>query len=170
MAIEPLMDEARKSLLLDCSSRFDQSGNLLLIDMHVREEIAYESLKRVEISIRDISGKELFRAMNNRSSKCAPIPPNAFGIYPVGEKKNPSLKDVKSAGMEAAIPVRSKYGNLAKGCMTSWNNGILNIYWQVHPVGWQCPDGRGYIFVKIVPRNKTRPFWRCCGFLLLHRH
>jgi len=166
MDIQPLMEAANRSLLLGCSSRFDSSRHLLSIDMSVKEKVAYESLKRVEISVRSSEGKEYFRAMNNRMSHPAPIPPNAFGLFPVGEKKKLSLKDIKSAGMEAAITVKNRYGYLIDGCKTTYDKGILAIHWKIHSEGWQFPDGKGYIFVKIVPkREKDAPWMNCASFV-----
>ena len=149
------------SPLRTCSSSL--SRHIVSIDLSVGEKIPYESLKRVEISIRNSEGAEFFRAMINRSSQCAPVPPSAFGVYPVGEKETPKLKDVKSAGQQARIPVKSKYSHLVSGCGTSWGRGVLFIHWQIRPVKWPCPDGRGYVFVKIVPMNGRQTSWIKCG-------
>jgi len=158
-----LMDKGKAPdpLLLNGSSTF--SRHVLSVDTFVAEPVPYESLKRVEISIRNAEGREFFRAMVNRSPRCAPIPPNAFGIYPVGEKEKLKLKDVKSAGMEARVPVKTKYGALVKGCTASWGDGILKIHWQIDPLGWELPDGKGYIFVKIVSAAVKNARWNPYG-------
>jgi hypothetical protein len=93
----------------------------------------------------------------------APIPPNAFGVYLVGEKEKLSDNVIIDAGHEAATLVKTKYGNLVYGCKTSWSKGILDIHWKVHPVDWKCPDGRGNIFVKIVPKGNKDTVWISCG-------
>ncbi len=152
-----------KSLLLTCHTGWKTSHNILSVGMAIREIVPYESLKRVEISIRNKSDREFFRAMNNRMSHPAPIPPNAFGVYPVDGKKRFTDKDILDVGHEAATLVKTKYGNLAYGCKTSWSSGILKIHWKIHPVGWKCPDGRGNIFVKIVPKGEKDADWIPCG-------
>ena len=153
-------ETASQSLLLTCFSRV--LHQILSIDMSVKETASYNSLKRVEISIRTPEGKEFFRAMVNRSSSCAPIPPNAFGVFPVGEKENPSLKDIKSAGHEARIPLQTQYGSLAPGCKTFWNEGTLDIHWQIHVAKW--PTGnQGFIYVKIIPKHGKPTSWIRCG-------
>ena len=157
--------QKQADFLVSCHGRMDPARNVITLDLSVKEKEVYESLKRVEISIRSVNGKEFLRAMNNRMSQCAPIPPNAFGLYPVGEKKELSQEEIKDAGMGAAIPAKSRYGNLVKGCRTIWNDGILKVHWLIHPVGWVCPDGQCYVFVKIVNRLGEDSGWApCCQF------
>jgi hypothetical protein len=155
---------------LSCSAKFDKSKDVLTIDMRVREEEAYESLRRVDISIRNAQGKEFFRAMNNRMNHPDPVPPNAFGVYPVEKKKIFTDRDIMDAGHEAAIPVKSQYGYLLKGCKTFWNKGILNIHWKIHPIDWECLDGRGNIFAKIVPKRGKDTVWILCGNFACSEH
>ena len=153
----------KESLLLSCDSTLDPSKNILTVDMEIKEKEAYASLKRVEISMRDSQAKEYFRAMNNRMPYPAPFPPNVFGVYPVGEKDTLTDQDIKGAGHEAAIPVQSKYGNLVKGCHTSWEKGILTVHWQIHPVNWKFSDGMGVVMAKIVPADVKNAAWISCG-------
>jgi len=159
-----------KPLLLSCDSKIDKSDNILTIDMKIKEKEAYGSLKCIEISIRNSEGKEYFRAMNNRMSHPAPIPPNAFGIYPVGEKERLSLRDVKSAGMEAAIPVKGRYGYLLLGCNTHWKNGVVTIHWQIVPEHWNCLDGNCSIYVKIITAKKDDATWQKCSTFAYPHH
>ena len=153
----------KEHLLLSCNSTFNSSKNMLTIDMNIKEKEAYESLKRVEISISDNKGKEYFRAMNNRMSYPAPIPPNAFGVYPIGEKEQLSDKDILDAGHKAVELMKTKYGYLVKGCHTSWANGILTLHWQIHPYDWNFSNGKGAVLVNIVPKGAKNSTWISCG-------
>ena len=159
-----------KSLLLSCQAGWKKHHTILSVVTVVRESVPYENLKRVEISIRSSRGREFFRAMNNRSSKCASIPPNAFGVYPVGEKERLTDRDIKDAGHEAATPVKTKYGNLVKGCKTVWHQGLLRIKWLISPKGWGTPDQSVIIFVKIVPAHKKDAVWISCGHFCYPMH
>jgi hypothetical protein len=144
-------------LLLSCRVT---EGMPIVIDMKVREDEAYESLRRVEVSIRDKSGKVYFRAMNNRASHPDPVPPNAFGIY-LQDKKGGGWS-VKSAGHEAQTQINTAYGYLAKGCHTVWRNGILELHWEImfdkKKTGRKKPDA----YIRIVTAEKTATPWILC--------
>jgi hypothetical protein len=155
---------------LSCSAKFDKSKDVLTIDMRVQEKEAYESLKRVEVSIHNAQGKEFFRAMNNRMDHPAPVPPNAFGLYPVGEKEIMTDRDIKDAGHEAAIPVKSQYGYLLDGCKTHWKKGIVTIHWLIVPEHWNCPDGGCTVYVKIVTAQGNDAPWQKCSTFVYPRH
>ena len=153
-----LKKESQNSLLKSCASYFDSSKNILSIDMKAIEKEPYESLKRVEISIRNKDNKEFFRAMNNRMNHPAPIPPNDFGVYLANKK----LSDIKSVGQEANIPIKTKYAFLLPGSKTSTNNGILEIHWEIKMLNRNYSDGNIHIFVKIVPKEKKDTTWISC--------
>lgn len=133
------------------------------MDMSIAETEPYESLNRVEISLRDKNGKEFFRAMNNRMDHPAPIPPNAFGVYAVGSKKIWTDSDIVDAGHEASTLVKGKYGNLVDGCKTSTAQGILKIHWIVKVSNGALLSDKVFPFVKVVPRGENDAPWNFCA-------
>ena len=163
--IQSRFKEKDNPLLLQCSFRVDRVSRIIFMNMSIAETEPYESLNRVEISLRDKNGKEFFRAMNNRMGHPAPVPPNAFGVYPVGSKKILTDSDIVDAGHEAATLIKGKYGNLVEGCKTSTAQGILKIHWVVKVSNGALLNDKIFPFVKVVPPGcKRRPLL----FLLLN--
>jgi hypothetical protein len=135
-------------------------GTPIVIDMKVREEKAYESLRRVEISVRDESGNIYFRAMNNRASHPDPVPPNAFGVY-LRDKKSGGWS-VKSAGHEAQTLVQTAYGYLTNGCRTRWEKGVLEIHWEI-VLEKEKMDGKNVdLYTRIISDETTTAPWLRC--------
>ena len=159
-----------KSLLVSCQAGWKASHKILSVVAVVSEPVPYESLKRVEISIRNSKGREFFRAMNNRMSRPDPIPPNAFGVYPVGEKERLTDWDIKDTGHGAVIPVKTRYGSLVEGCKAVWHQGLLRIEWLISPKGWVTSVQSVTIFVKIVPSDKKDAAWIPCGHFRYPAH
>jgi len=161
--IQNRFKEKDNPLLLQCAFNIDRDNKIVFIDTSIVETEPYESLKRVEISLRDKNGKEFFRAMNNRMDHPAPIPPNAFGVYPVDTKKVLTDSDIIDAGHEAATLVKEKYGNLVDGCKTSTAQGILKIHWLVKVDDGDLLDHKIYPFVKIIPQGEKDVSWSFCS-------
>jgi len=161
--IQRSFKEKDNPLLFQCTFNIDRDNKIVFLDTSIVETEPYESLKRVEISLRDKNGKEFFRAMNNRMDHPAPIPPNAFGVYPVDTKKVLTDSDIINAGHEAATLVKEKYGNLVEGCKTSTAQGILKIHWLVKVDDGDFLDHNIYPFVKIIPQGEKDAPWNFCS-------
>lgn len=135
----------------------------LIADFRVPEPVPFKSLSRVEISLRDSAEAEFFRGMYNASSEVSPIPPTAFGVFPVGEKDSFDLHDVRSAGLGAAYPAESLSAILLPDTSAGNSNGILRIEWWIQPKTWPPADPLVRIYGRALSDKSDDAEWMWLG-------
>lgn len=143
-------------LLFDSLGR-DPDIDALRIPMMVAEPKPFKSLNYVEVSIRDEAETERFRARLNRSSRPNPVPPGAFGFYPVDGAANAKPAEMISAGVNALHEVAGRHATLLQATEATETNGMLDIMWVVRPNNW--PTGVYRLFGKAVAGGRRDGSW-----------
>ncbi len=148
---------AREPELLFDSLGRDPDVDALRIPMMVAEPKPFRSLNYIEVSIRNEGETELFRARLNRSSHANPVPPGAFGVYPVGQKAPLKPADMISTGVNGQRDVSHDHATLLSASQAVETNGMLDIMWVVRPNDW--PAGVYRLFGKAVAGGRKDGTW-----------
>lgn len=136
----------------------DPRAGTLSIIVEAAEATPFCDVKRVAISIVNMHHKEVFRAMLNRSSKCDPIPPGAFGVFsPAGEGACDGA--VKSAGVDAQVDVSTPLGSLLASSGAQNRFGLLRAVFEIEPRHWELPGCTVEVSAQALGKNEADGAW-----------
>ncbi len=140
------------------SAWLEDSGMLLLVTS-IEEVDPYRTHGRLELSWVGPSGRELFRSLYNTSSHANPVPPEAFGVFDLGDDS------VMSAGLEGDREVTQAGFTLLTDSATVRRDGVLSVNWAIRPPASLV--GPVELRARVIGENRDTGEWQTIGRLEL---
>ncbi len=125
-------------------------GALMLVTS-IPEARAYRTHGRVELSLAEEPGREVFRAMYNASQRANPVPPEAFGVL------DPADGSFESAGIEAEWEVARNGFALTPDSVSVRRDGRLAVNWVIRLPG--SLDTPIAVRARVLPRGRDEAPW-----------
>ncbi len=139
------------------SAWLDDDG-VLLLAAQVPEPDPFPSHGRVELSLVDDAGREVFRALYNASSRANPVPPEAFGVVDL------DAGTTVSAGIEGEWEVASGGFALVPDSVTVRRDGWLTVSWALRPA--PSVEGPLEVRARVIAEGADTAPWRRLGSLV----
>ena len=137
---------------------YEPDAAAIVIEWVVPQIDAVGPLARIELLILDADAKPVFGALQNRSDRCNPIPPDTFGVIIDPASDDRSIKNVSSAGFNVQWDQASPHGTLLKQSAAGVIGGNLGISVWISPQDWN--PGRYVIKTRAVTKDHSPAPWQ----------